>query len=271
MKKGKSNKKEVSKAKLKKTKNSITGKQIRQFKAQNLVKVISLKFRPIIKAYVVFQEKRKIKRLKEERTRQQEKEEQKLKENEKKKQQQQEARKLKKEEKLKAEQEKKLKVQEEQIRREKKKKEEQQEQEKQDRIYKERLVKGEQERLDQLDKASKFKEEEKRLIEERNLMRQRRLESEQKRSNEKKLDFQEKEGLDEKNTKRLNGKVKWFSDSRGYGFIEREGVDKDIFVHFSAVRYAGIKNLKEGEQLTFEVENTNKGLSAINLHKISQL
>ena len=73
--------------------------------------------------------------------------------------------------------------------------------------------------------------------------------------------------FDEQKKKRLNGKVKWFSGAQGYGFIEREGEDKDIFVHFSAVRNAGLKYLKKGDQLTFEVENTDKGPSAINLRK----
>ena len=67
----------------------------------------------------------------------------------------------------------------------------------------------------------------------------------------------------------LQGKVKWFNQNKGFGFIEREDKEKDIFVHFSAVRDAGLKYLKEGEQLTFEVANTDKGRSAINLQKTS--
>ena len=63
------------------------------------------------------------------------------------------------------------------------------------------------------------------------------------------------------------GQVKWFNDAKGYGFIKREGEEKDIFVHSSAVQNAGLKYLKEGEQLTFEVEYSNKGPSAINLQK----
>jgi CspA family cold shock protein len=78
---------------------------------------------------------------------------------------------------------------------------------------------------------------------------------------------EEERNLEEKKFLRLNGKVKWFSDAKGYGFIEREDKEKDIFVHFSAVKDAGLKYLKEGDQLTFEVANTDKGSSAINLQK----
>ena len=73
--------------------------------------------------------------------------------------------------------------------------------------------------------------------------------------------------MEEINKTRLKGKVKWFSEAKGYGFIERDDKEKDIFVHFSAVKDAGLKSLKEGEQLTFEVTNTDKGYSAINLQK----
>ena len=72
---------------------------------------------------------------------------------------------------------------------------------------------------------------------------------------------------DEQKKKRLNGTVKWFNGAKGYGFIKREGEEKDIFVHFSAVKNSGLKYLKEGEKLTFEVENSDKGPSAVNLQK----
>jgi len=72
---------------------------------------------------------------------------------------------------------------------------------------------------------------------------------------------------DEQKKKRLNGTVKWFSDAKGYGFITREDKEKDIFVHLSAVKNSGLKYLIEGEQLTFEVEYSDKGPSAINLQK----
>ena len=67
--------------------------------------------------------------------------------------------------------------------------------------------------------------------------------------------------------KRLNGTVKWFSVSKGYGFIKREDKKEDVFVHFSAVQNSGLKYLKKGEQLTFEVESSDKGPSAVNLQK----
>ena len=65
----------------------------------------------------------------------------------------------------------------------------------------------------------------------------------------------------------LKGKVKWFNGKKGYGFIEREDKEKDVFVHSSAAREANL-DLNEGDELTFEVENGEKGLSAINLQKV---
>jgi len=61
----------------------------------------------------------------------------------------------------------------------------------------------------------------------------------------------------------LKGKVKWFNGKKGYGFIEREDKEKDVFVHHTAVRDAGLKFLNEA----FEVENGEKGPSAVNLQK----
>ena len=63
----------------------------------------------------------------------------------------------------------------------------------------------------------------------------------------------------------LKGKVKWFNGAKGYGFIEREDKEKDVFVHSSAVRDAGLNQLDEGQEVTFEVEEGEKGLSAISL------
>ena len=64
----------------------------------------------------------------------------------------------------------------------------------------------------------------------------------------------------------IKGKVKWFNPTKGYGFIEREDKEKDVFVHSSAARDANIE-LSEGDDLTFEVENGEKGPSAVNLQK----
>ena len=64
----------------------------------------------------------------------------------------------------------------------------------------------------------------------------------------------------------INGKVKWFNPTKGYGFIERDDKEKDVFVHSSAVQAASLE-LHEGDQLTFDVETGDKGPSAVNLHK----
>ena len=63
----------------------------------------------------------------------------------------------------------------------------------------------------------------------------------------------------------LQGKVKWFNPTKGFGFIEREDKEKDVFVHVSAVRDAAMNGLDEGQALTFDVEDGPKGPSAVNL------
>ncbi len=59
----------------------------------------------------------------------------------------------------------------------------------------------------------------------------------------------------------LNGKVKWFSDAKGYGFIEVEG-RKDVFVHYSAIQNTGFKTLNEGQQVLLEIVDGDKGPQA---------
>ena len=63
----------------------------------------------------------------------------------------------------------------------------------------------------------------------------------------------------------LKGKVKWFNSTKGFGFIEREDKEKDVFVHVSAVRDAGMNGLDEGQALTFDVEDGPKGPNATNI------
>lgn len=60
------------------------------------------------------------------------------------------------------------------------------------------------------------------------------------------------------------GKVKWFNDAKGYGFIEQEG-GEDVFVHFSAIQMDGFKTLAEGQAVQFEVKQGDKGLHASNV------
>lgn len=64
------------------------------------------------------------------------------------------------------------------------------------------------------------------------------------------------------------GRVKWFNDKKGYGFISREN-DSDIFVHFSAIKKDGFKTLNEGDEVEFEISNGPKGLQAINVTILS--
>jgi len=61
-----------------------------------------------------------------------------------------------------------------------------------------------------------------------------------------------------------NGTVKWFNDSKGFGFIEQED-GPDVFVHHSAINASGFKSLREGDSVTFDIEQGQKGPSAANV------
>ena len=62
-------------------------------------------------------------------------------------------------------------------------------------------------------------------------------------------------------TERVSGTVKWFNNSKGFGFIARESGD-DVFVHFRAIRGEGYKSLQEGQNVEFELHTGDKGLQA---------
>jgi len=63
------------------------------------------------------------------------------------------------------------------------------------------------------------------------------------------------------------GTVKWFNDSKGFGFIAQED-GEDVFVHFSAIMGDGFKSLKEGDSVEFEITKGNKGIQAANVNRV---
>jgi cold shock protein len=69
-------------------------------------------------------------------------------------------------------------------------------------------------------------------------------------------------------SKNIRGKVKWFNNEKGYGFIRREDVLEDIFVHFSAINHNGYKSLDEGQDVEFDLIHGDKGLQATNVMKV---
>ena len=72
--------------------------------------------------------------------------------------------------------------------------------------------------------------------------------------------------FDKEKNKMAEGTVKWFNDSKGFGFIEQDG-GKDVFVHHSAIQSEGFKSLNEGDRVTFDVVDGQKGPAAENVVK----
>jgi CspA family cold shock protein len=68
----------------------------------------------------------------------------------------------------------------------------------------------------------------------------------------------------------LQGKVKWFNNQKGYGFITRNDGSGDVFVHYSAVQGNGFKSLAEGDSVEFEVIDSDKGPKAANVTKVEK-
>jgi CspA family cold shock protein len=68
-------------------------------------------------------------------------------------------------------------------------------------------------------------------------------------------------------SERITGTVKWFNGSKGFGFIEREGGD-DVFCHYSAISGEGFRNLDEGDQVEFSIEDNPRGPSAVDVVKL---
>jgi CspA family cold shock protein len=67
----------------------------------------------------------------------------------------------------------------------------------------------------------------------------------------------------------INGTVKWFNDSKGFGFIEQESGGEDVFVHHSAIEADGYRSLQEGQKVTFEITKEAKGLRAANVKPVN--
>ncbi|HOI24573.1 MAG TPA: cold shock domain-containing protein [Caldisericia bacterium] len=67
----------------------------------------------------------------------------------------------------------------------------------------------------------------------------------------------------------VRGKVKWFNSQKGWGFLSPENGDSDVFVHYSRIDMEGYRNLKDNDEVLFEIEEGEKGPIAINVRKVT--
>lgn len=68
----------------------------------------------------------------------------------------------------------------------------------------------------------------------------------------------------------MRGKVKWFNESKGYGFIEKDDGSGDVFVHYSAIEKKGFKSLQQGQAVEFDVSEGKKGQQATNVNPVEE-
>ncbi|MFT6190097.1 MAG: CspA family cold shock protein [Oleispira sp.] len=76
--------------------------------------------------------------------------------------------------------------------------------------------------------------------------------------------------IDAKSTGKISGKVKWFNNAKGYGFIVEDGGELDMFAHYSAITMEGYKTLKAGQGVYFDKKEVENGIHAINISAIEE-